>query len=71
MKNNKLKEVLPAMSQEAIKPKEDKKIEFTDIYGNTYKGTYIIDEDMFFIGFGLTGDFRYSYQVNNWKYTQC
>ena len=64
-------QVLEPMNQELVKPLEDKKIEFMDIYGKTYKGTYIIAEDMFFIGFGLTGDFRYSFQINNWKYIQC
>jgi len=67
----KRKPTLSPLPQGVIKPEEDRKIEFTDIYGNTFKGLYIKDEDMFFIGFGLTGDFVYSYEIHNWKYIQC
>jgi hypothetical protein len=67
----KRKATLPPMPQGVIKPEEDRKIEFTDIYGNTFKGLYIKDEDMFFLGFGLTGDFIYSSDIHNWKYIQC
>ena len=67
----KKKPILPPLPKGVIKPEEDRKIEFTDIYGNTFKGLYIKDEDMFFIGFGLTGDFVYSSDIHNWKYIQC
>lgn len=67
----KKKPTLAPMPKGVIKPQEDRKIEFVDIYGNTYKGLYIKDEDMFFIGFGLTGDFMFSYEIHNWKYIQC
>jgi hypothetical protein len=67
----KRKPTLSPLPQGVIKPEEDRKIEFTDIYGNTFKGLYIKDEDMFFIGFGLTGDFVYSSDIHNWKYIQC
>lgn len=59
------------MPQGIIKPEENRKIEFTDINGVTYKGQYIASEDMFFIGFALTGDFKFSDQIHNWKYIQC
>ena len=62
---------LPPMPKGVIKPEEDRKIQFTDVYGETFKGQYIASEDMFFIGFALTGDFRYSNQIHNWKYIQC
>lgn len=65
------KKKLPPMPKGVIKPEEDRKIQFTDVYGETFKGQYIASEDMFFIGFALTGDFRYSYQIHNWKYIQC
>lgn len=65
------KKKLPPMPKGVIKPEEDRKIQFTDVYGETFKGQYIASEDMFFIGFALTGDFRYSNQIHNWKYIQC
>mgnify|MGYP000553993949 CR=1 FL=1 len=65
------KPTLSPLPKGVIKPDENRKIEFTDIYGNTFKGLYIKDEDMFFIGFGLTGDFVYSSDIHNWKYIQC
>jgi hypothetical protein len=67
----KKKPTLTPMPKGVIKPEEDRKIEFVDIYGNTYKGLYIKSDDMFFIGFGLTGDFMYSYEIHNWKYIKC
>ena len=67
----KRKPTLSPLPQGVIKPEEDRKIEFTDIYGNTFKGLYIKDEDMFFIGFALTGDFKFPNEIHNWKYIQC
>ena len=67
----KKKPTLPPLPKGVIKPEENRKIEFTDIYGNTFKGLYIKDEDMFFIGLGLTGDFMYSYEIHNWQYIKC
>jgi hypothetical protein len=64
----KKKPTLPPLPKGVIKPEENRKIEFTDIYGNTFKGLYIKDEDMFFIGFGLTGGFRYAFDIHNWTY---
>jgi hypothetical protein len=71
MKATKKKKILSAMPKGVIMPREDEKIEFTDVYGKTHKGYYIKDEDMFFIGYGLTGDFIYSFDVHNWKYIKC
>jgi hypothetical protein len=53
------------------RPEEDRKIEFTDADGVTHKGLYIKAEDMFFIGFGLTGDFRYAFDIHEWHYVKC
>jgi len=53
------------------RPEEDRKIAFTDVEGMTHKGLYIKEEDMFFIGFGLTGDFRYSFDIHEWHYVNC
>jgi hypothetical protein len=73
MKHNKSnkKPILLPMPKGIIMPSEDKKIEFTDIYGETFKGMFIADENIFFIGYGLTGDFRFSHSVHNWKYIKC
>jgi hypothetical protein len=65
------KKKLSPMPQGVIKPQENRKIEFTDIYGVTYKGQYIVSEDIFFIGFALTGDYRLPNEIHNWKYIQC
>jgi hypothetical protein len=65
------KPTLSPLPKGVIKPEENRKIEFTDIYGNTFKGEYIKDVDMFFIGFGLTGDFKFTEEIHNWKYIQC
>ena len=53
------------------RPEEDRKIAFTDVDGMTHKGLYIKEEDMFFIGFGLTGDFRYAFDIHEWHYVNC
>lgn len=50
-------------------PQENKPLQFRDTYGNLWEGTYIKEEDMFFIGFEDGGDFRYSFQVTEWEYT--
>jgi hypothetical protein len=65
------KPTLQPLPKGVIKPEENRKIEFTDIYGVTFKGQYIKTEDIFFVGFALTGDFRYSSEIHNWKYIQC
>ena len=65
------KEKLPPMPKGVIKPEENRKIQFTDIHGVTFKGQYIASEDMFFVGFALTGDFRFANEIHNWKYIQC
>ena len=49
-------------------PQENKPIQFRDTYGNLWEGTYIKEEDMFFIGFDDNGDFRYSFQIIDWEY---
>ena len=67
----KKKPILSTLPKGVIKPEENRKIQFTDIYGNTFKGFYIKEKDMFFVGFGLTGDFIYSNYIHNWKYIQC
>lgn len=53
------------------RPLEDRKIEFTDIFGEVFKGKFIKEEDLFFIGFGLAGDFRFAYQIHEWAYYQA
>lgn len=69
MKKEKIK--LKALKEGFERPDSDRKIEFTDVDGNTFKGLFIKEEDMFFIGFGLTGDFRYSFQIHEWHYVNC
>lgn len=65
------KKILAPMPKGVIKPQENRKIEFTDVYGVTYKGQYIESEDIYFIGFALTGDFKFPHEIHNWKYIQC
>jgi hypothetical protein len=69
MKNKKAK--LKPLGEGFERPQLDKKIEFTDLDGNTFKGLYIKEDDMFFIGFGLTGDFRYAFDIHEWHYVNC
>lgn len=68
---NMSKKKLPPMPKGVIMPEENRKIEFTDIYGNKFKGEYIPSEEMFFIGFALTGQFKYPHEIHNWHYIQC
>ena len=65
------KKKLPPMPKGVIKPEENRKIEFTDTDGVTYKGQYIASEDIFFVGFALTGAFKFPHEIHNWKYIQC
>jgi hypothetical protein len=65
------KKKLSPMPQGVIKPQDNRRIEFTDINGVTYKGEYISTEDIFFIGFALTGDFKFPKEIHNWKYIKC
>ena len=65
------KRKLSPIPKGVIMPQENRKIEFTDIYGVKHKGEYIASEEMFFIGFGLTGDFKFPHEIHNWKYIQC
>ena len=67
----KIKTQLKAVEEGFARPEEDRKIGFTDVDGETHKGLYIKEEDMFFIGFGLTGDFRYAFQIHEWHYVKC
>jgi hypothetical protein len=64
----KAKTQLKALKEGFERPEEDRKIAFTDVDGVTHKGLYIKEEDMFFIGFGLTGDFRYAFDIHDWTY---
>jgi len=61
---------LSPMPKGVILPEENRKIEFTDVEGDTFKGEFIASENMFFIGFGLTGSFRFAFEIHNWKYIQ-
>jgi len=49
-------------------PKDKSKIHFTDNEGREYDGIFFEDEDMFYIGFKETGDFRYIFEVVQWNY---
>lgn len=62
------KKKLSPMPKGVIAPEENRKIEFTDVYGVTYKGQYIKSEEIYFIGFALTGDFKFPHEIHNWKY---
>jgi hypothetical protein len=62
---------LKALEEGFERPQAERKIEFTDVEGNTFKGQYINEEDMFFIGFALCGDFRYAFEIHEWHYVQC
>lgn len=47
-------------------PNSNEKVRFVDEDGSEFTGTFIADEDMFFIGEDETGDFRYSNQIFVW-----
>ena len=49
-------------------PKDNSKVHFTDDQNREYYGRFIEDENMFFIGFEDRGDFRYSFEIIDWKY---
>jgi len=69
MKNS--TEILAPLADGFERPQAERKIEFTDVYGGVFKGQYLIEEDMFFIGFALCGDFRYSHEIHEWHYVKC
>lgn len=48
-------------------PSENCKVTFTDIYGKTHDGEYILDENIFCIGFESSCEFRFSFEVVNWS----
>jgi len=50
-------------------PKNNDKVWFvTKSSKATHIGIWLQNEDMFFIGFGESGDFRYSFQIDYWGY---
>ena len=55
------------MGKQETRPKDNQKVSFTDENGESYEGSYIADEDMFLIGFDVTGDFLFAMQVESWK----
>ena len=48
-------------------PRDNQKITFETISGESFYGTFIEEEKMFFIGHEDSGDFRYEWQVKQWK----
>jgi hypothetical protein len=75
-KNPELEEVKPKKSffglfaegGEIKLPKDNSKVHFTDDQNREYDGRFIEDENMFFIGFEDTGDFRHSFEIIDWHY---
>ena len=50
-------------------PKDNDKVWFvTKKTHTTFQGVYIESENMFFIGFGESGDFRFKEQIDYWGY---
>ena len=49
-------------------PKDNSKVHFIDDQNREYDGRFIKDENMFYIGFEDRGDFRYSFEIIDWKY---
>ncbi len=51
-----------------VKPADNAKVEFTDRWDKTFTGSYIKEEDMFYIGDEDSGEFRYFKEIKSWKY---
>ena len=49
-------------------PLEKLPIIFESVDGEVHKGTYVSDEQMFFIGFKDKGDFKFLWEVESWEY---
>ena len=49
-------------------PIEKIPIIFELVDGEVHRGTYISDEQMFFIGFKDEGDFKFLWEVKSWQY---
>ncbi len=49
-------------------PGEDKPIKFITKDGDIFAGTFIKEENMFYIGFGDQGQFYFSWQIVHWEY---
>lgn len=48
-------------------PKDQEKVRFTDTDGVEHIGIFLADENMFFIGDEVAGDFRFPFQINYWE----
>lgn len=48
-------------------PKDRTKVRFTDSDNFEHTGIFLADENMFFIGYEDSGDFRFPFQIKHWE----
>tara|TARA_R110001606_G_scaffold374741_1_gene532674 strand:- start:562 stop:741 length:180 start_codon:yes stop_codon:yes gene_type:complete len=49
-------------------PLENLPIIFDTIEGQVHSGTYVAEEQMFYVGFKDGGDFKFIWEVETWEY---
>jgi len=56
------------MNETSPLPLEKLPIIFETLDGVVHRGTYLPEEQMFFIGFDENGEFRFVWEVQSWEY---